>query len=139
MTQITYEAPKRLYIFPTPERVRLLSNMLSDETVTHPKIKDPDGLSRLLLPILHKIGALAYEEAALELVGTKSVFFTLIFKGQITVHLEMHTTPTTEIGRNCFYSLYKEKKCMSTGHGLIDAIVSEIERSLREHAEAAVA
>jgi hypothetical protein len=82
--------------------------------------------------VFYKVANLKYESFCFETVHDKSIWFTLKFKPDFTVHIEVHIDEIQEIGQNTFYTFYEDKTPLSNGYGKIDDVISDIEDSL-EH------
>ena len=134
------QSPRLLRFFPASEKLVSLYDLLSVE-ISRSQTETPNDLTRALLPLLGKVFSLGYEAVSLEIVGRKSIFFSLKFRDSLTVHLEAYMERLEDIGKNCFYSCFREKKCIRTGHGSIDPIVAEIKTwtSQTESARAKIA
>jgi hypothetical protein len=85
-----------------------------------------------LEPVFNKIGNLKYETYCYETVHDQSIWFSLTFKPNITVHIEVYVDDPDHIGERIFYTLYEDKVMLSNGMGELDAVITDIKDSL-EH------
>jgi hypothetical protein len=83
-----------------------------------------------LEPVFYKVSNLKYETYCYETVHDKSIWFSLTFKPNFTVHIEVHVDDPSQIGQKVFYTLYEDKVMMSNGMGALDAVIIDIKDSL---------
>lgn len=78
------------------------------------------------------ISTLYYDTISLELTPDQSLIFTLKYKGNINVYIELFFSPKEGQKKDSFFAYYENKKCIYNGIGTIKEVVSDIEEIFKD-------
>jgi hypothetical protein len=79
---------------------------------------------------IEQISSLNYESASLELTPDKTIIFSLRFRENKNLHIELYFHPKGEDSKEAFFALYQNKRCLENGMGTIEQVVSQNKKIL---------
>ena len=74
---------------------------------------------------IEKISSLNYESASLELTPDKTIIFSLRFKENKNLRIEMYFNPKGGETKEAFFALFQNKRCINNGIGTLEQIISQ--------------
>ena len=107
-----------------------LSEQLKKEIQRLPD-KDKKLFVSVAIPIIAKLRRFNYEKAALETVWGKSLWFSLHFARDITVHLQIYIKPAKK-ALYSYFTFWKDKTMWTAGYGKIADCLADIRAHLKE-------
>jgi hypothetical protein len=93
--------------------------------------KDKKLFIDVAIPIIAKLRRFSYEKACVETVWGESLWFSLHFVPDITVHLQVYVRPPKKVLRT-FFTFWKGKIMWTNGYGKIDDCLADIQANLKE-------
>ena len=109
-------------------RKQELKNQFFEELKLNPTYFnwDHEKLVSIFLQITDFIIKINYEKISIECTPDSSVFFNILFMDNIKIHIEYYIEEDLNSSFKMFFNVFKEKKSMKTGYGVINNIINEL-------------